>query len=244
MAPRTVEKGRTSRPFSRSRIAKPSSSLCLRLGGLFLAAAMRLALEDAGRLAAPSAQVIELGAAHLAAAHDLDRVDHRRIDREHALHALAVGDLAHREVLVEAVAGAPDTDALIGLDAGALALDHLDVHQDGVARLEVGDLLAGGQLGHLLFFEFLNEVHGGFSVGSAGSARRAVSRVVRVGRANTLKARLCHPSVTPWVWAFWTLAWSPPAAPHRPPRGPAGVPGSAFRLPRAARPRSWRGRRR
>src|SRR5580692_6020881 len=35
-------------------------------------------LDDAGRLAAQVAQVIELGATHLAAAHDLDRVDHRR----------------------------------------------------------------------------------------------------------------------------------------------------------------------
>ena len=42
------------------------------------------------RLAAASAQIIELGAAHLAAAHDLDRVDHRRVEREHALDTLAV----------------------------------------------------------------------------------------------------------------------------------------------------------
>src|ERR1700736_5533821 len=84
-------------------------------------------LDDAGRLAAQAAQVIELGAAHLAAAHHLDRIDHRRIEREHALDALAVGDLAHGEVLVEARAGAADADALIGLHAAALALDHLDV---------------------------------------------------------------------------------------------------------------------
>ena len=61
-----------------------------------------LLLGDAGRLAAQAAQVIELGAADLAAAHDLDRVDHRRVEREHALDALAVGNLADREVLVEA----------------------------------------------------------------------------------------------------------------------------------------------
>src|SRR5262249_46512535 len=153
--------------------------------------------------------------------HDLDRVDHRRIDREHALHALAIGDLAHREVLVEAGTGASDADALVGLDTAALALDHLDVDQEGIARLKVGNFLAGGQLGHLLFFEFLDQVHGGFSVGSAGSARRAVSRVVRVGRAHTTKARLCHPSVTLLNPAFW----AGPAVPHRPPTGPAGAPG-------------------
>src|ERR1700716_3986836 len=84
-----------------------------------------LLLGDARLLAAQSAQVIELGAAHLAAAHDLDRIDHRRIERKHALDALAIGNLAHREVLVEAGAGAPDADALIGLDAAALAFHHL-----------------------------------------------------------------------------------------------------------------------
>src|SRR5471032_2343716 len=39
--------------------------------------------------AAQAAQVIKLGAAHLAAAHYLDRVDHRRVKREHALNAFA-----------------------------------------------------------------------------------------------------------------------------------------------------------
>src|SRR5712691_4866105 len=70
--------------------------------------AMVLLLDDAGGLAAAAAQVIELGAAHLAAAHDLDRVDHRRIERKDPLHPLAVGNLAHGEVLVEARAGAAD----------------------------------------------------------------------------------------------------------------------------------------
>src|ERR1043166_3260921 len=119
-----------------------------------------LLLDDAGRLAAPSAQVIELGAAHLAAAHHLDRVDHRRIEREHALDALAIRDLANRDVLVEARAGAADADALVGLDAALLALHHLDVDEHRVARLEVGNLLAGGKLRYLLLFELLDQVHG------------------------------------------------------------------------------------
>src|SRR5712692_4107930 len=138
--------------------------------GRLVGAAMVLLLADARRLAAASTEVIELGAEHLAAAHHLDRVDHRRIERKHALDALAVGDLAHGEVLVEARAGATDADALIGLHAAALALDHLDVHEQRVAGLEVGDVLAGGKLGDLLFFELLNEIHGRFSVGSATSA--------------------------------------------------------------------------
>src|SRR5262249_49479840 len=118
-----------------------------------------LLLDDAGRLAAQIAQVIELGAAHLAAAHHLDRVDHRRQHGEHALHALAIGDLAHPHALVDAAAGPADAHAFIGLHAGAIAFDHLDVDDHGVARRETRNLLAGGKLVELLFLELLNEVH-------------------------------------------------------------------------------------
>ena len=128
---------------------------------------MVLPLGDAGRLAAAAAQIIELGAAHLAAAHDLDRVDHRRIEREHALDAFAVGNLAHREILVEAGAGAADADAFIGLHAALFALDDLDVDDERIARLEIGDFLAGGELRHLFVFDFFEQVHGEFSIGCA-----------------------------------------------------------------------------
>src|SRR5215510_15873547 len=94
-----------------------------------LGAFIGLALDNTRRLAAASAQIIEFGAAHLAAAHDLDRVDHRRIEREHALDALAIRDLANREVLVEAGTSEADADALVGLDAALLALHHLDVDE-------------------------------------------------------------------------------------------------------------------
>src|SRR4029077_10529216 len=79
----------------------------LHLGSPGLAAALLL-LGDARLLAAQAAQVIQLGAAHLAAAHELDRVDHRRVEREYALDAFAVGNLAHRESLVDAAARAGD----------------------------------------------------------------------------------------------------------------------------------------
>src|SRR6516162_9471589 len=149
--------------------------LAHRLAGLMISRAMVLPLGDARRLAAAAAQVIELGAAHLAAAHDSDGIDHRRIQRENALHALAVGDLAHREILVEAGARTPDADSLVRLDTGALALDYLDIDENGVARSELRDFLAGGKLGHLLFFELLNEVHGTFSVGRSPDEARISS---------------------------------------------------------------------
>src|SRR5436853_3261330 len=91
-----------------SNAARRSRSFRRRFRGGFGRSRPLLLLGDAGGLAAPAAQVIELGAPHLAAPHDLDRVDQRRIEREHALDAFAVGNLAHGEVLVEAGAGAPD----------------------------------------------------------------------------------------------------------------------------------------
>src|SRR5262249_406073 len=111
-----------------------------------------LFLDDTRRLAAQAAQVIELGAAHLTATDHFDRVDHRRQNREHALHPFAVGNLAHRKALVDSRAGAADTDPFISLHAGTVAFHHLDVDDHGVAGREIGNLLAGGKLVVLLFF--------------------------------------------------------------------------------------------
>src|SRR3981189_1520670 len=120
---------------------------------------VRLLLDDAGRLAAQVAQVIQFCATHLAAAHHVDRVDHRRHHGEYALDAFAVGDLADGEALVEPAAGTADADALIGLHAGALAFDHLDVDDHGIAGAKLRNRLGRSQLVELLFFELLNEVH-------------------------------------------------------------------------------------
>src|SRR5690606_9185757 len=116
------------------------------------------ALADARGLAGALAQVVELGAAHLALALDLDRGDERRVGLERALHALARGDLAHDERRVEAAVALGDHHALEGLRAPALALDHVHVDDDRVAGREVGNRL----LQPLDFFllESLDEVHG------------------------------------------------------------------------------------
>src|SRR3954451_23052883 len=115
--------------------------------------------DDAGRLAAQIAQVIQLSAPHLAASHHLDRVDHRRHHRKYAFHTFAIGNLADREAFVEPGTGSADADTFIGLHAGAIAFHHLDVDDQGVARSEFRNCLAGGQLFELLFFQLLNEVH-------------------------------------------------------------------------------------
>src|SRR5581483_9617594 len=49
------------------------------------ALAARVALADARRFAAQLAQVVELGAAHAATAHQIDVINHRRVKREDAL---------------------------------------------------------------------------------------------------------------------------------------------------------------
>src|SRR5438874_5169605 len=153
-----------------------------------------LLLGDARTLAAQAAQVIELGAAHLAAAHDLDRVDHRRIERKHALDALAIGNLAHGEVLVEPGAGAPDAHALIGLDAAALAFHYLVVDDERVARLEIGNGFAGGKFRHLLLFELFDQVHRASPSAAPEMQKAHVGVVVWNWRASTPLRELCHPS--------------------------------------------------
>src|SRR4051812_43743001 len=86
-----------------------------------LAGGVGLALGDPGGLPAALAQIVELGTADGAAALHLDGFDHRGDQREQPLHALAERDLPHGEALVDALTGAGDAHALVGLDALALA---------------------------------------------------------------------------------------------------------------------------
>src|SRR5436190_11040942 len=145
------------------------------LRGCRLGLAGFLLLGNARLLAAQSAQVIELCAADLATAHDLDRVEHRRIEREYALDPLTVRNLAHREALVDAATRARDAQALIGLYARALALDDLHVDDQRVAGREIRDYLAGGELFDLLLFNLLQQVHG-LSPAAAPRAGRSGGR--------------------------------------------------------------------
>src|SRR5580765_5703240 len=116
--------------------------LLLLLGGaaLVLAGLAAHPLGDARRLAGAAAQVVQLGAAHVALSLHLDRGDERRIGLEGALDALARGDLAHDERGVEAAVALGDHHALEGLHALPLALDHVHVDDDRVARGKIRDL--------------------------------------------------------------------------------------------------------
>ncbi len=129
------------------------------LGVVELAGAGAGVFDDTGRLAATVAQVVELGATDLTAANDFDAFDHRRVDREYALDAFAVGDLADREVFLQAAAGTGDADAFIGLNAGTGAFRDLDVDAERVARGEFRKRALGFDLGGLFGLELLNDVH-------------------------------------------------------------------------------------
>src|SRR3954453_14191874 len=99
-------------------------------------------LLDLGGLAAQFAEVVQLGPADVTAGDDLDLLDDRGVHREGPLDADAEADLAHGEGLAGAAALAADHDALEDLDARAGALDDADVHLDGVAGTELGDVVA------------------------------------------------------------------------------------------------------
>src|SRR5262249_39266621 len=109
----------------------------LRLSGL--GGPLVPALLDAGGLAAQGTQVVELGPAHLAAAHDLDLVDVRRMQREDALDPDAARDLADGEGLPGAAPAAADDHPLEDLDTLFIALDdtHVDAHRVPGAELRM-----------------------------------------------------------------------------------------------------------
>src|SRR5690606_31318865 len=102
-------------------------------------------LLDLRRLPDPVAQVVELGAPHIAPADHLDPRDGGRVQREGALDADAVAHLADLERLAHAGPRPGDPDTLEDLDAFLLTLDDAHAHLEGVARREAGDV--GAQAG-------------------------------------------------------------------------------------------------
>src|ERR687893_3120386 len=138
-------------PHSR-KSSSPSAEMTDRrasAGGLLLPQ-----LLDLGLLAPQLAQVVELGATHVTAGHDLDPVERRAVDRVRPLDTDAEADLPDLEGLAQPAALAADHDALEDLDAGAVTLDDPGVHLDGVTGAE------GGNVGALrLGVESVQRVH-------------------------------------------------------------------------------------
>src|SRR5690606_21539705 len=156
--PRSIRMKKGAPACRQAALSKPG----VPTAGSALLADGLLALGDAGALAGPAAQVIELGAADDAAADHLDALDVRRVEREDALHALAEAHLANGEIAVDAAVRAGDADAFVVLHAGTLALDHAHADAHGVARTEFRNALALVEGGDRLRLELLDQAHDGF----------------------------------------------------------------------------------
>src|ERR687897_448927 len=133
---------------------------------------------DLGRLTDAVAQVIELGAADVTPADDLDLGDGRRVERERALDAHAVAHLPHLERLADAGARAADDDALEDLDALLGPLDHAHMDLERVAGREVGDV--GAQAG---LVDEIGGIHRAVAPGEARDGR--TGDAIRAGEPNT-----------------------------------------------------------
>src|SRR3546814_7634542 len=70
---------------------------------------------DARRLARAAAQVVQLGAAHIAAALDFDTGDLRRVQLERTFDSFTRRDLAHDESRIQATIALGNHDAFVGL---------------------------------------------------------------------------------------------------------------------------------
>ena len=80
---------------------------------------------NAGRLSTAPAQVIKLGTAYLAVAHDFYLLHQRGIQREGALDANTLENVSHREAGTITAAPQPDDHPLKYLDAFPAALHYL-----------------------------------------------------------------------------------------------------------------------
>src|SRR5262245_13230239 len=95
-----------------------------------------------GGLADAVAEVVQLGATHVAPLDDLDLRHRRRVQRKRALDADSVAELADGVRLLQAAALTTDHVALEDLDTLLAALDHTDVHLELVTGKELGDVVA------------------------------------------------------------------------------------------------------
>src|SRR5262245_40059474 len=140
------------------------------------------ALAYAGRLAGACAQVVELRAAHVALALELDRGDERRVGLEGALDALAGGDLAHHERRIQAAVLLGDDHALEGLHALSLAFHHVDVHDDRIAGREIGDVPREAL--DFFLFDGLDQIHGIASLSRRNSSSSSLSSSLKCRTAS------------------------------------------------------------
>ena len=99
-------------------------------------------LFDTGFLTGEVAQIEDAGAAHSTVLVDIDLLDERAGDGENTLHADAVRDLADSKGLGSSASTALQDNALEVLDSLFVSFFDLVMDGDGIASLELGELLA------------------------------------------------------------------------------------------------------
>jgi hypothetical protein len=99
------------------------------------------ALDEEGALADPLAEIVKFGATHFATVGDFDFRDPRGVEREYALDAFAVGNLADGEGGVHAGTATGENDASEDLDALFTTFNNPAMDLHGVADVEIGDVL-------------------------------------------------------------------------------------------------------
>ncbi len=144
--------------------------------------AARGLFDGDGVLADAAAEVVEFGAADLAALGHFDFGNEGAVEGVDALDAFAVAQFAHGDGLAFGAAAFADDDAGKNLDAFFAAFDDSVMDLDGVTDIEFG-----GVRFHLLTLDLLEDIHGG--AGGAGSLGRlkepasSLGRVSRKGKA-------------------------------------------------------------
>ena len=107
-------------------------------------------LFDTGLLTGEVAQVEDAGAAHSTVFVDINLLDERAGEGEYTLHADAVGDLADSKGLSGSASTALQHNALEVLDSLFVTFLNLIMDGDGIASLELGELLALDKVLHIL----------------------------------------------------------------------------------------------
>ena len=105
-----------------------------------------LFLLDTGFLTGEIAQIEDAGAAHSTVLVDVDLLDERTGNGEDTFHTDAVRDLADSKGLSSSASTALQDNALEVLDTFFVSFLNLVMDSDGIASLELGELLALDQI--------------------------------------------------------------------------------------------------
>ena len=103
-------------------------------------------LLDTGLLTGEVAQIEDAGAAHSTVLVDINLLDERACEGEDTLHSDTVGDLTDSKGFSGSASATLQNNALEVLDSLFVSFLNLVMDSDGIASLELGELLALHQI--------------------------------------------------------------------------------------------------